>query len=154
MAFKDIQRIISEWYQVSVKPSVESTRSYSYFKEVVMGVVGALVLVGGVWVYRYYAHQKETGAQVAFAESIQMYHEAVQGKSDAWPYVEMKCATDYEKYKSSSIAPYFLVIKADALAAQGKVTEAAAIIETVISVLPKDSPVLSLYISKGMDAIV
>ena len=107
---------MSEWYQINVQPSVESTRSYSYFKEVVIGVLGALVLVGAVWGYRYYANQKETGAQVAFAESIQIYHEAMQGKSDAWPHVEMKCTADYDRYKNSSIAPYFLVIKADALA--------------------------------------
>ena len=137
MAFRDIRRIMSEWYQMNVHPSIESTRSYSYFKEVVIGVVGALVLVGGVWAYRYYANQKETGAQVAFAENMQILHEAMQGKSEAWPHVEMKCTADYESYKSSSIAPYFLVIKADALAQQGKIADACAIIETAIAALPK-----------------
>ena len=60
MAFRDIQRIVSEWYQISVKPSIETTRSSSYFKETVAGIIGALVLVGGVWGYRYYTNQRET----------------------------------------------------------------------------------------------
>lgn len=148
MAFRDIQRIVSEWYQMNVQPQVESARSYSYFKELAFGVLGALVLVGGVWVYRYYSNQKETAAQVAFAESMQIYHEAMQGKSDIWAHVEMKCTTDYDRYKKSSVAPYFLVIKADALAQQGKMADACGIYESVISALPKDSPVLPLYKTK------
>jgi hypothetical protein len=148
MAFRDIQRIVSEWYQINVQPSIESTRSSGNFKEIVAGVVGALVIVGGVLGYRYYANQKETGAQIAFAESIQIYHEAMQGRSDVWPHVEMKCATDYERYKSSSIAPYFLVIKADALAQQGKIADACVILDGVIAALPKDSPILFLYKTK------
>lgn len=148
MAFKDIQRIISEWYQINVQPSFEATRSSSHFKEMAMGVAGALVIVGGVWGYRYYINQRETGAQCAFAESIQIYHEAMRGRADAWPNVEKKCMTDYEQYKKSSIAPYFLIIQADACAQQGKMAEACAIIENVIVALPKDSPVVALYKTK------
>jgi tetratricopeptide (TPR) repeat protein len=139
---------VSEWYQINVQPSIESTRSSSYFKEVAAGVVGALVIVGGVAGYRYYVNQIETRAQIAFAESVAIYHEAMRGRSDVWPHVELKCATDYEQFKKSSLAPYFLVIKADALAQQGKIVEAAEIFDTVIDVLPKNSPLLSLYKTK------
>lgn len=148
MAFRDIQRIVSEWYQINVKSSFETTRSTSYFREIVIGVGGALIIVGGVWGYKYYTNKREAGAQIAFAENIQIYHEALQGKSDVWPHVEMKCETDYERYKSSSLAPYFLVLKADALVHQGKIVEACGILDTVIVSLPKDSPVLALYKTK------
>jgi predicted negative regulator of RcsB-dependent stress response len=148
MAFRDIQRIVSEWYQINVQPSFEATRSSSYFREIVIGVCGALIIVGGVWGYKYHTNNREAGAQIAFAENIQIYHEALQGKSDLWSHVEMKCTTDYERYKSSSLAPYFLMVKADALVHQSKIVEAGEILDTVIASLPKDSPVLALYKTK------
>ncbi len=148
MAFRDIQRIVREWYQVSVKSQFESARGYSSAKEISLGIMGALVLVGVVWGYRYYTNQKETAAQIAFAEGMQIYQEAMQGKSDAWPQVEMKCTTDYDRYKNSAVAPYFLVIKAEALAQQGKIAQACEMLSDVLAAMPKDSPVLSLYKTK------
>jgi predicted negative regulator of RcsB-dependent stress response len=148
MAFRDIKRIVSEWYQINVEPSFEATRSHGYFREMIIGVCGALIIVGGVWGYKYYNNKREAGAQIAFAENVQIYHEALQGKADVWPHVEMKCGSDYERYKSSSLAPYFLIIKADALAHQAKIVEACKILDTAIALLPKDSPVLALYKTK------
>lgn len=148
MAFRDIQRIVSEWYQINLKPSIKATRSSGHFREMVIGTCGALIVVGGVWGYRYYTNKREAGAQIAFAENIQIYHEALQGRADVWPHVEMKCATDYEHFKNSSLAPYFLVLKADALVHQGKIVDACGILDTVIASLPKGSPVLSLYQTK------
>lgn len=148
MAFKDVRRVIAEWYQVNVSPSFEQARSSSYFKEVTLAVLGALVLVGSVWGYRYYTGKKETDAQIAFAESIQLYHEAMQGKADAWPHVQASCTVAYDRYKKTSMAPYFLVIKADALVQQGKVADACQVLESAIVALPKDSPVVPMYKTK------
>lgn len=148
MAFKDIQRFVREWYQISVKPQIESMRDYGYTKEVTLGVAGALVLVAGVWGYRSYTHKKETAAQVAFAENMTLYREAMQGKADIWPQVELKSSTDYEDYKRSSIAPYFLMIKVDSLAKQAKMDQAIEAVNAVVASLPKESPVLPLYKTK------
>lgn len=148
MAFKDIQRIVHEWYQISVKPQINSMRDYSYAKEITLGVAGALVLVAGVWGYRSYTHTKESAAQVAFAENMTLYREAMQGEADIWPQVEQKSSTDYEHYKRSSVAPYFLMIKADSLAKQAKGAQAIEVINAVVASLPKESPVLPLYKTK------
>lgn len=147
MAFRDIQRVVREWYQLNVKSQVESVREYSYAKEVTWGILGALIVVAAVWGYRYYANQKEAAAQVAFAESITLYREAMQGKAQ-WQHVEMKCSIDYEQYKRTAIAPYFLVVKADALTHQAKMAQAVEIFDTVIASMPKDSPLVSLYKTK------
>jgi len=148
MAFKDIQRFVREWYQITVKPQIESMRDYGYAREISVGVAGALVLVAGVWGYRSYTHKKESAAQVAFAENITLYREAMQGKADIWPQVEQKSSADYEHYKHSSVAPYFLMIKADSLARQEKGAQAVEVIDTVVASLPKEAPVVSLYKTK------
>jgi hypothetical protein len=148
MAFKDIQRIVHGWYQIGVKPQIDSMRDYSYAKEIALGIAGALVLVAGVWGYRSYIHRKESAAQVAFAENMTLYREAMQGKADIWPQVEQKSSTDYEHYKHSSMAPYLLMIKADSLAKQAKGAQAIEAIGTVVASLPKESPVMPLYKTK------
>lgn len=148
MAFKDIQRIVHEWYQIGVKPQIDSMRDYSYAKEIALGIAGVLVLVAGVWGYRSYTYRKESAAQVAFAEDMTLYREAMQGQADIWPQVEQKSSTDYEHYKHSSMAPYFLMIKADSLAKQAKGAQAIEVIGTVVASLPKESPVMPLYKTK------
>jgi hypothetical protein len=152
MAFRDIQRIVSDWYKVNVKSQVSNARSHEYIRELVLGIIGASLVVGAVWGYRYYASSKETGAQVAFSESIQIYREALQGKTGVWPHVEMKCTGEYERHKKSSLAPYFLIMKVDALLAQGKRADAQNLIKTVITQLSDNSPLKPLY--KTKDALM
>ena len=144
MAVKEIQRFVSEWYNSNVKPQIDSARSYDYFREIVLGIIAVCLVGGGFWGYRYYKAQKESSAQVAFASVLQIYHEAIQGKTDVWPSVEMQSTLLHDKYKGSSIAPYLLIIKADALVGQGRLTEALNVLDSVIEHLPKDFPVLSI----------
>jgi hypothetical protein len=148
MAFKDIQRIVREWYNVNVQPQVSSLHNYSYAKEIAVGIAGALLLVAGVWGYRLYAHKKESEAQVAFAENMTLYREAIQDKADLWAQVEQKSSVDYAQHKRSSVAPYLLVIKVEALINQAKHAQALEVLNDVVASLPKESPVVSLYRTK------
>lgn len=148
MFVKELKRLASEWYNGFVKQQVESASSYQYIREVALGLIVAAVVGGGFWGYRYYQTQKETSAQVAFAEVMHMYRDAMQGKTDVWPQVETQSSLLYDKYKKSSVAPYLLMIKSDALAQQGKLAQAVTAIDSVIEHMPKEFPVLSIYKTK------
>lgn len=145
---KEIKGLVTEWYNSFIKPQFEEVRSYNYWREISFGIV-AVVLVGGIfWGYRYFRNQKESAAQVAFVNVMQMYHEAMQGKSDAWPQLQMQSGLMYEKHKGTTIAPFLLMIQSDAMAHQAKLADAISTIDTVIEQLPKDFPVLSMYKTK------
>lgn len=145
---KEFQRVVREWYDVNVKPQINEARAYNYFNQIALGVLALAVVGGGFWGYRYYKAQKESSAQVAFADVLQIYHEAMQGKTDVWPQVEMQSSLLYEKYKGSSVGPFFMLVKSDALAQQGRLSEAIAAIDTVIEQLPKNFPTMPIYKTK------
>lgn len=148
MSFRDIRRAVGQLYHDTVKSSYDNARAYNYFREIVVSLCLVGVGFGGYWGYRYYKNQKDTAAPTAFSECMALYNEALQGHPDIWPHVEMKCTTDAATLKNSSFAPYILAIKADALAQQRKLDQAKVTLEEVIALMPKDSPLISLYQTK------
>lgn len=148
MSFRDIRRAVRQLYHDSVKSSFDNARTFSYFKEIVVSFCLVGIGFGGYWGYRYYKNQKDTAAPTSFSECLALYNEAMQGHPDIWPHVEMKCTTDAATLKNSSFAPYILAIKADAFVQQHKLDQAKSTLEEVITLMPKDSPLISLYQTK------
>ena len=148
MAFKDIRRMVGYWYKMNVQEHVKAAQSYSYFKEISIGICGGALIVGAVWGYRYYANKKESDAQIAFGQASQLFLEAQKGKGTTWQQVQIESSNELSRYKNSSVAPYLKMLQANALVQQGKLTDACIIFDEIIKGMPKDSFLVPLLQTK------
>lgn len=110
-------------------------------------VLVALIATGGFWGYKKYVMHREQAAQKVFADCMHEYTMVLAGNG-TWENVEELSRVGYEDHKNSNLAPYFLALQADALLAQNKQEEAAKIFDTLLTSLPKKSPLYSLYATK------
>jgi hypothetical protein len=119
-------------------------------KVIMIGIVAVIISGGFFMAYRWYSANREQAAQRAFNDCVQKYYGAL-ADAQQWQNVERMCQEGYSQFTSSNLAPYFLVYKAEALMKQHKVKDALAEMDTMLaSVLPKASPVYSLYKIKRM----
>ncbi len=148
MTWKDIKKFLYDWYRTSVAPEVKSLSRYPYAKEIVVAVVIVAVAAIIFWSYRSYHSHQESSAQIDFAHALESYQAAQRGGAVTWPQLEILLQSGYEQHKKSSFAPYFLVYQSEAQIKQHKLSEAAGTLEKVLSLMPKDSPLLNLYKTK------
>jgi tetratricopeptide (TPR) repeat protein len=106
----------------------------------------ALAVGGGIYLRMSRAQQHEL-AQAALAEMLQEASRAQQN-TELWSEVEVAARTGHYQYKSTSFAPYFLSLQADALAQQGKIDEAVVVMSSMLDELPKKSPLYHVYAIK------
>lgn len=108
----------------------------------------ALIGTGGYFAYRWHSNQKQRLAQVAFTDSLEMYHQALAAtfaekserpKADLWDEVALAFRLAYEQNKNSTYAPFFLLYQAQASAFQGSIEQALALVEQARSLLPRSS---------------
>lgn len=148
MALNDIKKVIRDWYRHSVAPEVKSLTAYPYVKEFM--AAAAIVLVAAIifWGYRSYHARQEGSAQIDFAHALESYQAALRGGAISWSQLEILLQSGYAQHKNSAFAPYFLLYESEAQLKQNKMPEAAATLEKVVSLLSKDSPLLTLYKTK------
>ncbi|MFZ5954392.1 MAG: hypothetical protein ACOYT8_04830 [Candidatus Dependentiae bacterium] len=107
------------------------------------------LLIGGWFWYRSYTLSQVQAAQKVLSSCLAEYEKVRAGGSLAqWQTLDAMCSAGYEKHKNSPVAPYFLAIQADAFLAQGKINEALALLDKMVTGLPTMSPMYYLYQTK------
>ena len=119
----------------------------------------AIIGAGSYGGYRWYTINREQYAQKSFSECLSTYQEALstqlnpqQEKSGQemglWEEVEVAAKIGYEQHSKSVLAPYFLVLQADALIFQEKRSQAISLLEQAISMISPSLPFYFLYKTK------
>jgi tetratricopeptide (TPR) repeat protein len=113
---------------------------------IITGVVVGLSIGGGVYWYMARTKQQEL-AQATLSEVL---NETIRAQQNAelWPEIEVAARTGYQQYSSTSLAPYFLAVQADALIQQNKNSEALVLMNESLSKLSQSSPLYFLYATK------
>lgn len=114
-----------------------------------LAVVG--LIVGGLFWYRARAVSQTQAAQKVLSSCLAEFEKVRAGGTPTqWQTLQTMCSVGYEKHKSSSLAPYFLAIQADALLAQGQADQALTLLDSMIAGLPTSSPLYDLYKTKKL----
>jgi len=126
-------------------------------REIVIGLLIALGIMGGIASYRYYRYSTEVSAQKALVEALRYFNANVGDKpsdvpdaisftteGEKWEKVVSFLQSAVIQHASAGIVPLFLVYLAEGFWQQGKKDEAIATIIKALSSMP--SPELkSLY---------
>ena len=142
-----IRDITQKWYRNVARPRLDTVSSGKHFKELIVGLTVSAVIVIGIGGYTFYKKQKESAAYSTFYDCMQEYQLAIKNSS-LWTQVEMQCSLGYEQHSNTNVAPYFLVMKSDALLRQEKREEALTVLDNALQLLPEMSPLLMLYQTK------
>ncbi len=113
-----------------------------------LALFGLLVTVGMVTMYRYYMSKRLAKAQVSFAEIMHEYQSALHGNDKEWTDVRLKSASSYDADQKGTMAPYLLMLEADALVHDGKLELACDRIDNALTAIPKNSPIYPIYKTK------
>ncbi len=112
----------------------------------VSGIVLGVVIGGGVYWHLARTKQQEL-AQATLSEVLNETIRAQQN-IELWPEIEVAARTGYQQYSSTSLAPYFLAVQADALIEQNKNSEALALMSESLAQLSQTSPLYFIYATK------
>lgn len=126
-----------------------------YWREITIGTALIVVFGGGYVGYQFFISSREQRAYKAFSESHDLYEQALasdfspeQKSKGLWEEVELAFNTGYRQNASSKLAPFFLAFQAEALARQGKQSDALNVMNTLLSQLHTTSPFYGLYAAK------
>ena len=122
-------------FDIVVHPQVKSTL-------LAIAIVGAGA--AGWFSYRWYTAYKGQQAQKILSDCLQEYDKAVDGDTD-WSEVASMNDLGYKQASGTALRPYFLVMQAQALARQQKVTEALEVMDRALGMLPAHSDYASLF---------
>jgi len=112
-------------------------------------LVGAGLLFGGWYGYRYYQTNKNQKAQRILSEVLSEYERALETNSvEAWGNLASLAALGYQQHKSAGSAPYFLAVESEAVRRQGDYQKAFALLDQTISGVSSRSAVHDLYKAK------
>ncbi len=115
------------------------------------GILALAGLAGAGWFgYSWYMRSKEQVAYKDLAESIDGYVKSriSGGNAEKWIDVERGFQAGAKRNTSSKLQPYFLAFEADALIEQGKIKEAAILIDKAVGMISRDNPLYFLYAIK------
>ena len=130
-----------------VVPFSQKKQPVNYWKYI-GGFVLVLSVSGASFLgYRYYVVHREQNAQKIFAECAHEYQKALQDDT-VWPDVVTLCEQGYALHSNAHLAPYFLAYQSEALIKQNKMEEAQNILDQMVKLLPKKSPLYYLYKTK------
>ncbi|HZW61580.1 MAG TPA: tetratricopeptide repeat protein [Candidatus Babeliales bacterium] len=111
-------------------------------------VLGAAVILSvGYYGYNWYKGNREQAAQKILAECMQEFASAQVG-DEPWSSVEQLCKLGYQENSDTNCAPYFLLLQADAFAAQDKKDEALTALNSVLNSLSSSSELYPLFATK------
>lgn len=126
---------------------------YEYFEDksnlyTTIACVAFLIGWGGYKLYNWHSNTVQTKSQLAFNDALNVYNKALATEffaenknaiSAEWEDAEMAFRLGYEQNKGSSIAPFYLVYQAQALARQGDFDKAFATIDEAIKKFSGDN---------------
>lgn len=141
-AFKNWIRLV-----LNVQQEAWYARYLKYSRELTVALLVAVLLVGGLFGYRWYRTSQEQAAQLVFAEGMELYQQAVGG-SASWAQVELFFGLGYERHTHTKLAPYLLAFKADAMAKQKKNPEAIATLEQALASMDNCTQLKTSYQTK------
>ena len=99
-----------------------------------IGIVG---YVGQKW----YFTRQAAAAQKGYAQCVRLLNDAQQsGAREGWTQVERVATSEYEKHSRSSLAPYFKLIEARAMAELGQQDKAITATQEAEGMVAKKSP--------------
>lgn len=94
--------------------------------------------------YYWYTAQREQAAEKDYSAYLFQYQGALQSTDPmVWERAASLFEVGYAQHRSSSLAPYFLLLQAQALVQQKKNSEAQVVLRKILDVLPKKSPFYS-----------
>ena len=118
-------------------------------KQFFIGIGGIIVLTLGMIGYSYYREWSEASAHKAFIEMMRYYDAPVTGKmvatesviefaseAEKWAKVAEVCKTTYNQHRGSDMASMFQAYQAQALASQGNIDEAIALLSSAVNSIP------------------
>lgn len=108
----------------------------------------ALFLGGGYFGFTLYIDSREQQAHKFFADSMDYYGKMLQEKDQNWKDVADSFSIGYESNSSSYLAPYFLLMQADALLRDNRFDDGVMVMEKGLASLDKGSPLYFLYTTK------
>src|SRR5204862_5584218 len=104
-------------YQINdtIENLIEDFAIVPYFRFILLGLMSALLLIIGMWVYRWNNNRALRNAQVDLSECLFAYDRAQKDKDTNWDLVAQKAKDGYAAHSSTAVAPYFLLTQSDAL---------------------------------------
>lgn len=115
----------------------------TYTKEfIIAGCAVGLSAVGMYW-YHDYGIRKQEQAQIALSQTIaELYN---QKNDQAAQDAALAAKTAYRTYNSTSLAPYFLMLEAEAQLQQNNIKEALILLQDALKGMGTKSPFYSLF---------
>jgi len=112
-------------------------------------ILFVVIALGGAgkW-YRMRMTNQEQLAQRVYTEALDEFQRGLAGYDAAWPNIVRLVDVAYERHASSTVAPYLLALKADALVREDKQDEAINTMSTALEKIPTTSPLYFLYKTK------
>ena len=142
----EVRDVFRAWYRSTVEPKLQEFR---YIREIALALAIALGAGVGMFGYRYYTTSREQEAQLALAELMQEFRQGQYGRGFVdWTDLATRISLEYNQHSGSYLAPYFLVLQADALAKQGDKAEAVQMMDQALGALGKSSPLHYAYATK------
>lgn len=112
-------------------------------------LVGAGLLFGGLYGYRYYQTAKNQKAQRILSEVLSEYERALETNSvEAWGNLASLAALAHQQHKSAGCSAYFLAVESEAVRRQGDYQKAFALLDQTIAGVPSRSVMNNLYKTK------
>lgn len=110
---------------------------------------GAVLIAGGAafGLYWWYSSSLNEAAQQSLTQCLEEYQRAASSGADAeaWYNIELATEQAYERYRRSSLAPFFKAITVQALLNQDKKAQALDQLNAVVHALSTSSPFYYLY---------
>ncbi len=111
-------------------------QKFRYTRELFMAGVCCLAMAAGYMGYRWFTLSRDQTAQKAFSEYLQDYQLALkENNPQEWDRVASLFAYGWNQYRSSSLAPYFLIMQSDIELRQGNCAEAVNMLEQAVNAL-------------------
>lgn len=127
-----------------------------YQRLLLIGVLAVIVLTGGLIGYQWHVSNVQSRAQKSFLDCMDAYKQALTAmlnvsteakkqQKDLWQEAEVAFKVGYDQNKSSTLAPYFLALQADAFIYQEKQQEALGLLKQAVDLIPASSVFSSWY---------
>jgi cytochrome c-type biogenesis protein CcmH/NrfG len=151
MAILNELRALYEIIISTIRDFFDSQGSYvkRYIRIIGITIGAFLALTAGYFVYRWYVVSREQNAHAAIANYMHDFQLAMKADTPAeWQRIDGLLALGYKQYKDSNLAPFFLLLRADALVRQDNAVEAVNVLQNAIHELSARSPIMPLFKTK------
>lgn len=116
----------------------------NHIKFALIGLLSAIIGVSAWVSYNWYTVYQNQKSQIVVSECLQEYQKTFESDEQLWPEIELMSDLALNQV-SGALQPFVYVIKAQALARQGKYVAAYDLLDQVDKLLVADSPYKSYY---------